>query len=130
MQCGNNQSKDKLSDTSDQHRCLKLVTTKLVPGNQLEATIAENAVVVKSLATPDGGKPGVLTEVSKRNAAILLTDGRAELAGRDEANEFREKTRRAKLAAEQAEAGRRLQISLVRPETLDRLTGSDRPSKE
>ena len=66
--------------------------------------------MVKSLATPDGGKPGVLTEVSRRNAAILLTDGRAELAGMDEANEFREKTRRAKLAAEQAEAGRRLRF--------------------
>ena len=41
-------------------------------------------MVVISLETPDGGKAGVPTEVSRRNAARLIVEGWAELANADE----------------------------------------------
>ena len=41
-------------------------------------------VVVISLETPEGGKPGRATEVSRASAAQLIVEGKARLAGADE----------------------------------------------
>ena len=43
---------------------------------QAEATIAEEHTVVVSLETGDGGAAGVYTEVTRRNAARLIVEGR------------------------------------------------------
>ena len=91
-----------------------------------EARIGEDAVVVKSVDTPDGGKAGVLTEVSRRNAAILITDGRAELASEEESRQFREAARDSLHAIEKAEAARRVQMSLVSAEELESLKSGKR----
>jgi hypothetical protein len=94
-----------------------------------EERIGEDAVVVKSLETPDGGKAGVLTEVSRRNAAILITESRAELASEEEARQFRDAVKSAKHAIDQAEAGRRVQMSLVPSDELESLKSGKRPTK-
>jgi hypothetical protein len=94
-----------------------------------EERISEDAVVVKSLETPDGGKAGVLTEVSRRNAAILITELRAELASEEEARHFRDTVRTTKLAIDQAEAGRRVQMSLVPSDELENLKSGKRSTK-
>jgi hypothetical protein len=94
-----------------------------------EEKLSEAWVVVKSCETPDGGKLGVLTEVSRRNAALLMTDGRAELASEEEAKQFRDTLRDAKSAVDQAEAGRRLQMSLIPTNELRSLKSGNQPTK-
>ena len=95
-----------------------------------EDRIAEDAVVVKSLETPDGGKAGLLTEVSKRNAAILITEGKAELASPQEARRFRDEAKSAKLAVERQDAARRIQMSLVPTMELANLKAGQLEVKE
>ena len=46
----------------------------------VEAKIPGPCAVVVSVATPDGGKAGTLTEVPRRVAAKMLVDGTAKLA--------------------------------------------------
>jgi hypothetical protein len=45
-----------------------------------EAKIAEDFPVVVSRETPDGGKPGVRTQVPRRIAAKMIVEGIADLA--------------------------------------------------
>jgi len=45
-------------------------------------------VWVESLATPDGGKAGVFTQVSRQLAAKLIVDGKARLANAESAEVF------------------------------------------
>jgi hypothetical protein len=66
---------------------------------KIEAEIRENSVVVVSLETPDGGRAGVRTEVSRGVAARLITDGKAELAKDEDAAKFRAEVERKWKAA-------------------------------
>ncbi len=56
---------------------------------QIAAEIAEEAAVVISRETSDGGRAGVKTEVPRDVAARLIAEGKADLAGPEEAAEFR-----------------------------------------
>jgi hypothetical protein len=58
----------------------------------LENGIEEDSVLTVSLDTPDGGKEGVLTEVSKRIAARAVVEGKARLATKEEAAAYRAET--------------------------------------
>ncbi len=55
---------------------------------QIEASITKPHTLVMSLETPDGGKPGVMTEVSRFMAARLVAENKARLATEEESNEF------------------------------------------
>ena len=55
---------------------------------QLEVEIREESVVVTSLATPDGGRAGVRTEVPRSVAARLIADEKVVLASDEEAVAF------------------------------------------
>jgi len=46
----------------------------------IESKIPGQYAVVVSLPTPDGGKAGTITEVSRRVAAKMVVDGTAKLA--------------------------------------------------
>ena len=50
----------------------------------IEAEIAEPYVVVVSRETPDGGKPGVKTDVPRGLAAKLIVEDQATLASAEE----------------------------------------------
>jgi sRNA-binding protein len=78
-----------------------------------EDGLPEDPVVVVSLDTPDGGKAGILTEVSRRNAARLLVEGRAEVASEAETTKFRQEVKDAKTAADEKEAARRMEFTFV-----------------
>src|ERR1700758_1621857 len=56
---------------------------------KIEAEIKDPVVVGVSHATEDGGKAGIRTDVPKRLAAKLITEGKARLATAGEAAEFR-----------------------------------------
>lgn len=83
--------------------------------HEIEAALPEEYVVVVSLATQDGGQEGVVYEVNRRVAARLLVEGRARLASEEEAVAFREAAREAHERAKEAEAARKIQISVVSP---------------
>jgi hypothetical protein len=59
---------------------------------RIAAEIAEDAVVIISRETSDGGRAGVKTEVPRALAARLIAEGKAELANPEEAAEFRAAT--------------------------------------
>lgn len=48
---------------------------------EAEAKIPGPYALVESIATPDGGKAGLITEVPRRVAAKMVVDGTAKLVG-------------------------------------------------
>lgn len=75
-----------------------------------EKRITKPEVVVVSLETPDGGKPGVHSEVQRRTAARMLVDGTARLATPEETSAFRARAREQRESAERESEARKLQI--------------------
>jgi hypothetical protein len=88
-----------------------------------EAKIGEEFVVLASLETPDGGRPGVKTEAGKRTAARMLVEGRARLATPAETEEFRAEQAAARAEAERAAAAARVQVAVVSGPELEKLKG-------
>jgi len=70
---------------------------------RIEAELAEPYVVVLSRETPDGGKPGVRTEVHRGLAAKLIVEDQATLATPEEAAHFRAEAERQRLENEEME---------------------------
>jgi hypothetical protein len=67
---------------------------------KIEAGIPEPYVVVVSRETPDGGKPGVKTDVPRSLAAKLIVEDQAVLATAEETGEFRAEMERRRHEAE------------------------------
>jgi hypothetical protein len=80
---------------------------------QTEAAMPSPQVVVVSLATPDGGKPGVVTEVPTSIAARMVVEGSARRATESEAFSLHEQHAAAKQAAEDAAQANRLQVVVI-----------------
>jgi hypothetical protein len=84
--------------------------------------------VVVSQETGDGGKNGVLTEVTPQIAARMLIDGTATEASEDQATEFRGlQAEERRLAQEAAEAAK-VQVAVVTSDDFRRLKGG-KPGK-
>jgi hypothetical protein len=96
---------------------------------EMEEQLHEDPVVVISLETPDGGKPGVPAEVSRRNAARLIVEGRVQLASVEQSAGFREAQREAKMAADEMEAARKMQFTVVASSEMRNLKSGTRPPK-
>jgi hypothetical protein len=56
---------------------------------KITTEITEEAAVIISRETSDGGRAGVRTEVPRALAARLITEGKADLASPEDAAEFR-----------------------------------------
>jgi hypothetical protein len=80
---------------------------------EIEAAMPTPQVVLVSLATPDGGKPGVVTEVPTPIAARMVVEGSARQATEAEASAFHEQHASARQAAEDAAVAQRLQVVVV-----------------
>jgi hypothetical protein len=72
----------------------------------LEAKIEEAFPIVVSVATVDGGREGVLTEVARGLAAKMIVEGVARLATTEESQTLRKQQAEAKRAAELAAASK------------------------
>jgi hypothetical protein len=93
-----------------------------------EASIKEDFPLIVSLETEDGGKPGVVSEVSRPEAAKAIVEGRGELADDEQKKTYFEREAARKKSAEKAELSRRLQIAIISESELrDAVT---RPEKE
>ncbi len=56
---------------------------------KIEAEISDPEVVIVSRETPDGGKPGMRTDVPRGLAARLIAEDKADLATPEESARFR-----------------------------------------
>jgi hypothetical protein len=91
---------------------------------EIESGIAEEYVLVSSLETSDGGKPGVVSEVSREQAAKLLVEGRVTLSTGAERTAFFDKRSAEKKAFEKADMARRLQVTIVSAPDEKELSGN------
>jgi hypothetical protein len=96
---------------------------------KIEAEMANCDVVVVSLETEDGGKPGVKGEVPKEVAAKLIVENRARVATEEETADFRTEAAEAKRLAEQAAAANRVQLTVLSEADLRALRGQQRAQK-
>jgi hypothetical protein len=91
---------------------------------EVEQVLSEPYVVVVSQETPDGGRPGVMSEVPRRTAAKMIVEGMARQATDVEALDFHERKAEAKSRADQVAAASRMQFTVVSPNELRRLKGA------
>ncbi len=97
---------------------------------EAEASILEAFPVVVSLATPDGGKEGTMTEVTPRIAAKMLVQGLVRLAEEEEARVFRAAQAEAKRIADAVAAAARVQLTVLPAAELRKLQDAAEPNKE
>ena len=97
---------------------------------EMEQGLSGPSVVLISLETPDGGRAGVRTEVSRYIAAKMIVEGCARLATAEEALEFQEQNAEAKRKAEQLAAASRMQFTVISPNELRKLKGAVQQGKE
>jgi hypothetical protein len=97
-------------NTGEDHMDVRQYYRKL---REIESNITEAYVLVTSLETSDGGKPGVVSEVSREQAAKLIVEGRVTLSTDGERKAFFEKRTADKKAFEKADMARRLQVTIV-----------------
>jgi len=89
---------------------LKVFYQKL---KKIEQEISEAHVLVVSHETPDGGKAGRTTEVSRAAAARLILEGRARLATPEETTEYRQTMEQARQEAEHRAMAQKIQVNVV-----------------
>jgi hypothetical protein len=97
---------------------------------ELEGSFKSDYPVVVSQETPDGGAAGVKTEVPVHVAARMIVEGRARLASEGEAKEFLEQKMEAKRIADQLEASKRMQVTVVAESDLRAIKSSRSSSKQ
>lgn len=97
---------------------------------EIEETLGEPFVVLVSLETPDGGKPGVRTEVPRHLAARFVAESRSRVASEDEAREFRQQQLAAKKEADRLETAGRIQFAVVPEGELTGLRPGSRGGKQ
>ncbi len=91
---------------------------------QVEAGLPGDDVVIVSLSTPDGGKPGVTSEVPRTVAARMIVSGSARAATAEEADAHQARISAAKREAEQRAAAGRMQITVISDSDLQALKSS------
>ena len=93
----------------------------------IESTLTEAYILVVSLETADGGKAGVVSEVSREVAAKLLVEGRAILASDEEKQAYIQNQASAKQIAHKAELARRLQVAIIADADIEQIaTGREK----
>jgi hypothetical protein len=96
---------------------------------EAEAAITSEHVVVASEATPDGGKAGIFTEVSRANAARLIVERRARLATADESAAFLKKQEDSTKIANLPVLDPRMPIAIFSEPEIRQLRDKLRPQK-
>lgn len=97
---------------------------------EIESGIADEYPVVKSLATPNGGRPGRLTEVTRLVAARMLAEGLVEVAATEEAQDFHKRIETAQQAEEERREAAKIQFTILSEADVQGLRRSSRGSKK
>ena len=93
--------------------------------NEVQAGLKDKYPMIISLETPDGGKAGVVSEVSRSLAAKLIVEGRGVLASQAEVEKYQNEQIAARRIAEKAELAKRLQVAIIADPDL-KVSGSDK----
>ena len=80
---------------------------------EVESALSGSFIVLVSVATPDGGKAGVLTETTRHVAAKQIADGRARVATEEEAATYHSENLRKRRELTEFEQANRLQVIVV-----------------
>lgn len=96
---------------------------------KIEQEIVEPHVVVVSHETPDGGRAGQLSEVSRCNAARLILEGHAHLASAEQTAEFRAEAQRALVEAQQRQLAQKVQVNVISDADLRAMKSALRAEK-
>jgi hypothetical protein len=80
---------------------------------EVERSLTTPFTVIVSHETSDGGKDGLLTEVSSQLAARMIADGRAHLANDDVVRDFQQKKADAKRVADEEAMASKMQVTIV-----------------
>lgn len=80
---------------------------------EVEESIEQPHVVISSHATGDGGREGVMTEVTRANSARMIVEGKARLATPEESAAFYDRVKAAREAIEAEEAKKRVQVTMI-----------------
>src|SRR5262249_21088780 len=91
---------------------------------EVEGRIKMAYPVIVSLETPDGGIAGVRTETPAHLAARMIVEGRARIADNDEMKDFHAQKAEAKRVADQLDAPKGMQVTVVWESELGALKGS------
>lgn len=96
---------------------------------RIEQEIVDPHVVMVSHETPDGGRAGQLSEVSRSIAARLILEGHAHLASPEQASEFRAKARKAMEEAQQRQIAEKVQVNVISDADLRAMKNALRAEK-
>jgi hypothetical protein len=78
-----------------------------------EASLEGKDLYVVSLATSDGGKAGIFTQVAKRLGCQLMVEGKARLASKEEVEAYENEQAEARASIESQAFASRIQVQLV-----------------
>jgi hypothetical protein len=96
---------------------------------KIEQEIADPHVLVVSHETPDGGRAGQTSEVSRGIAAKLIVEGRARLAGAEEIADYRAAVEQARHEVNQQAMAQKIQVNVVSEADFRAIKGAPRPEK-
>ena len=95
---------------------------------EAELTIEGQYPLMVSLETTDGGKAGIVCEVTREIAAKLMVEGRAVPATPEEQEIYRARQAAAKKKADSAELARRVQVAIISEQDLHASGMAKKPS--
>lgn len=96
---------------------------------KVEESISEPFPIIVSLETENGGKAGVMTEVTRSLAAKMVVDRRARLATQEEAEQFRAAIQKQRAEAELQRMKEKVQLMMIPEEDLRALRGAAKAKK-
>ena len=96
---------------------------------KIEQEIVDPHVIVVSNETPDGGRAGQMSEVSRSIAARLVLEGKARLAKPEETAEYRSGVEQARQEAEQRNLAQKIQVNVVSEADFRSTKNVSRPEK-
>ena len=76
-------------------------------------TIPADFAVLVSCETPDGGKPGVMSEAQRALAAKMIVEGRAQLATAEQCADFRRLESESRAKGQRDAAMSRVQVAVL-----------------
>lgn len=95
---------------------------------EAEASLEGPYLLIVSLETPDGGKAGSVSEVTREIAAKMIVEGRAVPATKDEQVLYQQREATAKKKAEATELARRVQVAIISESDLQASGLNKKPS--
>jgi len=97
---------------------------------EIESSIEDRDALVSSLETPEGGKAGIVSEVSRPIAAKMIAEGRAVLATAEEREKYLRDLAERVAESERVELAKKVHVTLLREPELREHTPENKAGKK